>query len=210
MIHLTRMPNDVFDLIRSGFQISGKHGRLIYRTRGGKSHIYALRKPKKETKMAKISYATFVTGISGKSGNSVFFRSPSTAYGYLRNYVYPTLTATNTARGKEFANLTMQLKSMNPAALAEFKDYAKKFAKLPPVGSGGITARANNHVAVWILAVWNVKKANDPGVELDTITVNDLITLFECYDLASIINLGYLPAVDGYEEYDAALVVQTP
>ena len=160
--------------------------------------------------MAKISYATFVTGISGKSGNSVFFRSPSTAYGYLRNYVYPTLTATNTARGKEFANLTMQLKSMNPAALAEFKDYAKKFAKLPPVGSGGITARANNHVAVWILAVWNVKKANDPGVELDTITVNDLITLFECYDLASIINLGYLPAVDGYEEYDAALVVQTP
>lgn len=210
MIHLTRMPEDVWRLTRSGFQISGKLGGLIYRTRDGKSHIYALRKPKKETKMAKISYATFVTGISGKSGNSVFFRSPSTAYGYLRNYVYPTLTATNTARGKEFANLTLQLKTMNPAAVADFKDYAKKFAKLPPVGSGGITARANNHVAVWILAVWNLKKATGAGVELDTITVADIYTLFEWFSLAAIITQGYLPAVEGWEEYDTDLLPPTP
>ena len=160
--------------------------------------------------MAKISYATFVTGISGKSGNSVFFRSPSTAYGYLRNYVYPTLTATNTARGKEFANLTVQLKSMKPAAVADFKDYAKKFAKLPAVGSGGITARANNHVAVWILAVWNLKKAIGAGLELDTVTLADIYTLFEWFSLSAIISQGYLPAVDGWEEYTKDLVTTTP
>lgn len=210
MIHLTRMPEEVRSLVKCGFSLSGKHGRLIYRTRDGKSHIYGIRSPKKGEKMAKVSYATFVTGISGKSGNSVFFRSPSTAYGYLRNYVYPTLTATNTARGKEFANLTLQLKSMNPAAIADFKDYAKKFAKLAPVGSGGITARANNHVAVWILAVWNLKKATGAGLELDTVTLADIYTLFEWFSLADIITKGFLPAVDGWEEYDAELLVTTP
>lgn len=206
MIHLTRMPEDVFNLIRCGFQVSGKHGRLIYRTRGGKSHIYGLRSQKKGEKMAKVSYATFVTGISGRSGNSVFFRSPSTAYGYLRNYVYPTLTENNTDRGKEFANLTLQLRSMSSAALADFKAYAKKFAKLPPVGSGGITARANNHVAVWILAVWNLKKETGAGLELNSLTLNDLYSLFGFTKLKDIIDGGYLPAVEGYESYDATLI----
>lgn len=206
MIHLIRMPEEVRSLVKCGFQVSGKHGRLIYRTRGGKSHIYGLRSPKKGEKMAKVSYATFVTGISGKSGNSVFFRSPSTAYGYLRNYVYPTLTETNTARGKEFANLTLQLKSFSSAALDDLKAYAKKFSKLPTVGGSGLKARANNHVAVWILAVWNLKKEIGAGVELDTITVGDLSTLFGFTDLKAIITLGYLPTVDGWEEYDADII----
>lgn len=152
--------------------------------------------------MAKISYATFVTGISGKSGNSVFFRSPSTAYGYLRNYVYPTLTATNTARGKEFANMCFILKSVTTAGLADLKAYAKKFAKLPTVGGSSLKARANNHVAVWILALWNVRKENGTGIDLTSITVNDLVSLFGFTDLATIIEAGYLPAVDGYEAYN--------
>lgn len=205
MIQLTRMPEEVRSLVKCGFQVSGKHGRLIYRTRAGKTHIYGLRSPKKETKMAKVSYATFVTGISGKSGNSVFFRSPSTAYGYLRNYVYPTLTENNTDRGKEFANLCLALKTMSPAALADFIAYAKKFSKLPTVGGGGLKARANNHVAVWILAVWNLKKETGAGLELDSVTLNDLVSLFGFTKLKDIIDDGYLPAVDGYEEYDAPL-----
>lgn len=205
MIHLTRMPEEVRSLVKCGFSLSGKHGRLIYRTRAGKTHIYGLRSPKKGEKMAKVSYATFVTGISGRSGNSVFFRSPSTAYGYLRNYVYPTITETNTARGKEFANLTLQLRSMSSAGIDDLKAYAKKFAKLPTVGGDGLKARANNHVAVWILAVWNLKKETGAGLELDTVTLNDLSTLFCFTKLKDIIDLGYLPAVDGYEVYDALL-----
>lgn len=206
MIHLTRMPEEVRSLVKCGFSLSGKHGRLIYRTRAGKTHIYGLRSPKKETKMAKVSYATFVTGISGRSGNSVFFRSPSTAYGYMRNYVYPTLTETNTERGKEFANLTQQLRSISSAALDDFKAYAKKFAKLPTVGGDGLKARANNHVAVWILAVWNLKKETGEGLQLNTVTLNDLFSLFGFTKLKDIIDGGYLPAVEGYVSYDANLV----
>ena len=94
------------------------------------------------------------------------------------------------------------LKSVTTAGLADLKAYAKKFAKLQPVGSGGITARANNHVAVWILALWNVRKENGAGVDLTSITVNDLVSLFGLTDIAAIIEAGYLPAVDGYEAYN--------
>ena len=204
MIHLTRMPEEVRSLVKCGFSLSGKHGRLIYRTRGGKSHIYGLRSPKKGEKMAKVSYATFVTGISGRSGNTVFFRSPSTAFGYLRNYVYPTLTATNTTRGKEFQNMAVVLKSVSTAGIADLKAYAKKFAKLPTVGGSGLKARANNHVAVFILALWNLQKETGSGLDLSSVTLNDLITLFNFINLATIIKDGYLPVVDGYSEYNSA------
>lgn len=203
MIHLTRMPEEVRSLVKCGFSLSGKHGRLIYRTRDGKSHIYGLRSPKKGEKMAKVSYATFVTGISGRSGNSVFFRSPSTAYGYLRNYVYPTLTETNTTRGKEFQNIATVLKDISTGGIADLKAYAKKFAKLPTVGGSGLKARANNHVAVFVLALWNLQKQTGSGLDLSSVTLNDLTTLFNFTDVASIINDGLLPAVDGYTEYDS-------
>lgn len=204
MIHLTRMPEEVRSLVKCGFSLSGKHGRLIYRTRGGKSHIYGLRSPKKGEKVAKVSYATFVTGISGRSGNSVFFRSPSTSYGYLRNYVYPTLTENNADRGKEFANMALVLKNVSTAGLADLKAYAKKFAKLPTSGGDGLKARANNHVAVWILALWNLAKETGSGLDLTSITLNDLTTLFNFTSVAQIVTGGYLPAVDGYTEYDSA------
>ena len=155
--------------------------------------------------MAKVKYASFVTGISGKSGNTVFFRSPSTAYGYLRNYVYPTLTETNTTRGKEFANVCTVLKNVSTAGLADLKAYTKKFAKLPTVGGDGMKARANNHVAVWILALWNMQKAIGAGVDLTSITLNDLVTLFDFTSVASIVTGGYLPAVDGWEDLNSPL-----
>lgn len=151
--------------------------------------------------MAKISYASFVTGLSGKSGNSVFFRSPSQAFGYLRSYAYPSLTPQNELRGKEFKNLCYQLAQVSPLAIADLKAYAAKFAKLPPVGGGSLAARANNHVAVWILAVWNIAKAEPDSIDVGTVTLNDLTSLFGFVSVAEVVRLGYLPAVDGYEDY---------
>lgn len=206
MIHLIRMPPDISGLIRSGFSVSGKHGRLIYRTRDGKSHIYAIRSPKKEEKMAKIKYANFVTGLSGKSGSNVFYRSSSPMFGYLRDYVKPIYTDTNELRGKEFGNLGVQYKQLSSAAKEDFRAYARKYSKLPKSGSEDLTVRANNGMACFVAMMWSLKRSDPEVIQLEAITLTDMTTLFMLTSVKAAINEGHLPAVDGYEAYDADFV----
>lgn len=202
MIHLTRMPSEVLNLTRSGFTLSGKHGSLIYRTRDQKTHIYGLREPKRSKEMAKIKYASFVAGLSGKSGASVFFRSNSTGFGYLRAFTYPKLTEINALRGTEFKNLTEQLKFVTTAGIADLKEYAAKYRNLPQVGAGDLSTRANNHVAIWIMAIHNCHKDNALSLDVSTVTLSDLVTLFDFDSVAAAITHGWLPAVPGWEELD--------
>ena len=95
------------------------------------------------------------------------------------------------------------LKDVDPAGIADLKAYAKKYAKLPTVGGDGLKARANNHVAVWILALWNLAKETGSGLDLTSVTLNDLVTLFNFTSVADIVTAGYLPAVDGWETLDS-------
>lgn len=152
--------------------------------------------------MAKIKYASFVAGLSGKSGSSVFFRSSNTGFGYLRAFTYPKLTTVNELRGAEFKNLLVQLKLVSGAGIGDLKEYAAKYRKLPQVGEGELSARANNHVAIWIMAVHNCAKANNISLDLPTVTLADLISLFDFTDVASLVNHGWLPAVPGWEDLD--------
>ena len=206
MIHLIRMPPEVIDLKRSGFQLSGKVGRLIYRTRNKKTHIYAIREPKGGNQMAKIKYASFVTGLSGKSGTTVFYRSTSPAFGYMRNHVTPTYTDTNEQRGKEFANLGVEFRKLSAAAKTDFQDYARKYRLLPASGSGEIAVRANNGMACFIKMMWNIRKVNGESVVLSSIVLSDITTVFLTDSVKAAIDNGYLPAVDGYEQFDADFI----
>ena len=153
--------------------------------------------------MAKIKYASFVAGLSGKSGSSVFFRSSNTGFGYLRAFTYPKITANNNLRGAEFKNLTEQLKAVSAAGIADLKAYTAKYCKLPMVGEGDFSVRANNHVAIWIMAVHNCAKANSASMTADTVTLSDLKSLFVFTDVAALVDQGLLPAVPGWEQLTA-------
>ena len=155
--------------------------------------------------MAKIKYASFVAGLSGKSGSSVFFRSSNTGFGYLRAFTYPKITEVNNLRGAEFKNLTEQVKFVAPAGIADLKAYTAKYRKLPMVGEGDLSARANNYVAVWIMAVHNCAKEYPESMTADTVTIGDLRSLFSFADVATLVNEGWLPAVPGYENLTAEL-----
>lgn len=152
--------------------------------------------------MAKIKYASFVAGLSGKSGSSVFFRSSNTGFGYLRAFTYPKLTTNNELRGAEFKNLLGVLKNVSVIAMADLREYAAKYRKLPLVGEGDLSARANNHVAIWIMAIHNCAKDNVASLDLTTVTLNDLMSLFDFTDVASLVTSGWLPAVPGWEVLD--------
>lgn len=155
--------------------------------------------------MAKIKYASFVAGLSGKSGSTVFFRSSNIGFGYMRAFTYPKITDENHLRGAEFKNLTEQLKNVSAAGIADLKAYTAKYTKLPQVGEGDLSERANNHVAVWIMAVHNCAKEFSASMTVDTVTISDLRSLFSFTDVANLVDHGWLPAVTGYEDLTAEL-----
>ena len=146
--------------------------------------------------MAKIKYASFVAGLAGKSGSSVFFRSPSSGFGYMRTLVQPTYTTTNEDRGEEMKNIAIQYHAMLAPAKANFVTYASKYKNLPPEG-GDLSARANNAMACFVLMLWNIKKSNPVSVDLKTLTIDDVLCLFATNVATAVMN-GYLPSVPGY------------
>lgn len=146
--------------------------------------------------MAKIKYASFVAGLAGKSGSSVFFRSPSSGFGYMRTLVQPAYTSTNKDRGEEMNNIAIQYHAMLAPAKANFVTYASKYKNLPPEG-GDLSARANNAMACFVLMLWNIKKSSPTSVDLKTLTIRDVNDLFAVH-IAESVEAGYLPSVPGY------------
>ena len=153
--------------------------------------------------MAKIKYASFLTGLAGKSGSSVFFRSPSSGFGYMRTLVQPAYTTTNQDRGEEMNNIAVQYHKMTPGAKANFVIYASKYKNLPPEG-GDLSARANNAMACFVLMLWNIKKSNPVSVDLKTLTIEDVLCHFATNVATAVMN-GYLPSVPGYEALNSPL-----
>ena len=151
--------------------------------------------------MAKIKYASFITGLSGKSGSNVFYRSQSSAFGYMSNHVQPVYTDTNEQRGKEFENLGVQYRKINTGGKEDLRNYAQKYSKLPASGDD-ISVRANNGMAVFIKMCWRIKKTSEPeAVQLNSLDLSDITTLYNINGVADAVDAGYLPAVPGYEEY---------
>lgn len=151
--------------------------------------------------MAKIKYASFVAGLAGKSGSSVFFRSPSTGFGYMRALVQPTYTQTNEDRGEEMKNIAIQYHAMLAPAKANFVTYASKYKNLPPEG-GDLSARANNAMACFVLMLWNIKKCDPDSVDLKTLTIGDVTGLYVT-NIAEAVEAGFLPSVPGYADLNS-------
>lgn len=151
--------------------------------------------------MAKIKYASFVAGLSGKSGSSVFFRSPSSGFGYMRALVQPAYTTTNQDRGEEMNNIAVQYHAMLAPAKANFVTYASKYKNLPPEG-GDLSARANNAMACFVLMMWNIKKSEPISVDLKSLTIADVTGLF-VNNIAEAVEAGYLPSVPGYADLNS-------
>ena len=147
--------------------------------------------------MAKIKYASFVAGLAGKSGSSVFFRSNSQGFGYMRALVQPSYTTTNQVRGEELNNLAVQYHTLPELVKKQFQTYASKYKDLPGTG-GDLAARANNSMAVLVKLFWSIKKTDPIAVDLKTITFAD-IQLYNAYSIATAVQAGHLPAVPGYE-----------
>ena len=147
--------------------------------------------------MARIVYATFINGIAGKSGTVVFYRSRQPIFGYMREYVRPKYTAQNEIMGDIMKNLRQIWRSCSEGYKEDMKIYAIKYSHIP-IDNNDLRERTRNPFAIFIKMLWNFQEANSESIGLDSLTYNDIKTLFtEITTVSGAVGSGYLPAVSG-------------
>lgn len=189
----------VNNLINQGLTITGVIGGQCFRRRNGRSHLYKIVNKvdtkKGGHKMASVKYATFLTGIKGKQGGIVYYRTTSSTVGRIREYVVPRYTDQNAIMGKALANISNIWADSSAEYKADMTTYARKFANLPPYPDE-MRLRANNPTATFNLMMWNFQKANEATIDLATLSLGDIQSLFpELTSVAQAIEAGYLPNV---------------
>lgn len=152
--------------------------------------------------MAKIFYPATVGGIIGTVNGGVYYRSNSTKFGYLRSWKYPRLTANNTEKGLWMKNARGFWQNAAALYRADFTAYGQLYQNLPYSGEP-YRSRTASGFAIFFkaLTAW----AESMGtVDLATLTQEDFaLGALTMETLADCVTNGYLPVVDGWEDFDA-------
>lgn len=152
--------------------------------------------------MAKLIFAAFAAGLSGKSGANVFYSARSNRFGYLRGYVYPTLTPNNSLRGQDAKDIKALFVKIHEAGREQLNDYVALYKDLTPVG-GGFKKNANSPYMVFSKAMWAWKNTDPAHVTFDGLGFDDYASMTEePMSIASLVRNNFLPAVEGWEALD--------
>jgi hypothetical protein len=113
-----------------------------------------------------------------------------------RKWVMPRLTDNNTLMGDIAKNLAAIYAECSANYKADLKSYAYLYGKaLSPKDK-----LAPNGYSVFIKMMFAFAEANGASITLDTITFNDIQSLFsDITSVALAIESGYLPAISGAE-----------
>lgn len=146
----------------------------------------------------KVIHSAITDGLSGTTGNSVLMRSRSAKFSYLRTWAQPARTQQNDDIGKTAKNIAKFVEEMNPLAIEELKQYAKKYKHIPHYGDK-YKERAGNWFAVWTLFIYNFAETMELQQELYDIDIGSTIEASDANSIKNACELNLLPKVDGWE-----------
>ena len=149
----------------------------------------------------KIIHSAITDGLSGTAGTSTFMRSRSSKFSYRREWAQPARTQQNDDIGKTAKNIAKFVEEMNPLAITELKEYAKKYKHIPHYGDK-YKERAGNWFAVWTLFLYNFMDSVEIQRELYDMNIKEEIEASEANSIKNACELNLLPKVDGYEEME--------
>jgi hypothetical protein len=117
-----------------------------------------------------------------------------------RKWVMPILTANNTLMGDIGKNLADIYAQCSANYKADLKTYAELYGKQKSPKD----RLAPNAFSIFIKMMWAFADANEASVTLDTITFNDIQSLFpDITSVALSIESGYLPNLNGSDSLTA-------
>lgn len=148
----------------------------------------------------KAKYSSLVSGLAGVSGSNVFFRANSSAFGYIRNYTYPTITAHNNLMGANMKGIKGLWVTGLTAAKADLTEYAALYKNLEQVGDD-LSVRTGSPFAIMVKIAYGLQALKPNDIDLDTFVWGDFANLFPALTpcIAQFVSQGILPAVEGWE-----------
>lgn len=149
----------------------------------------------------KVIHSAITDGLSGTAGTSVFMRSRSSKFSYRREWAQPARTEQNDKIGKIAKNIAKQVDQMNPLAITQLKQYAKKYKDIPNFGDK-YKERAGNWFAIWTLFLYNFEKNIRPGMDLENDDFTEYIEGSEVKSIKEACEFNILPKVDGWENLE--------
>lgn len=146
----------------------------------------------------KIIHSAITDGLSGTAGTSTFMRSRSSKFSYRREWAQPARTQQNEKIGKAAKNIAIQVTEMNPLAITQLKEYAKKYRNIPHYGDK-YKERAGNWFAIWTLFLYNFKNNIASQMDLENGSFAEYIQVSESNSIKEACETNMLPKVDGWE-----------
>lgn len=146
----------------------------------------------------KIIHSAITDGLSGTAGTSTFMRSRSSKFSYRREWAQPARTQQNDDIGKTAKKIASFVEKMNPLAIQQLKEYAKKYKHIPQYGDR-LRERAGNWFAVWTLFLYNYADMMAFPDELYEMNIEAEIGQSDANSIKNACELNLLPKVDGWE-----------
>lgn len=153
----------------------------------------------------KVSFKYGIAYFSGTVDQAVYAPTAKKLGSYMRKYVIPRYTANNEEMGKVLKNIRSIWADVTSAYKAELKLYAAQhFVQLTPENDAW--ARPLSNFSWFIRLLWILKEENSGVIDLKTLTLNDIKTLWpEINSVANACENGFLPIVTGCEDWDTEM-----
>lgn len=149
--------------------------------------------------MAKVWYKFGIGAISGTLADGVNMPAKSKLVGYIRRWVYPTLTANNTLFGQKGRNLGACFNNCASGFKDDFSIYAERYAA---------ENNRNDHFNVnyspmgWFVKGMYAWEESDPThVDLTAVTPADMFSLdCDMLTVSRAIGAGFIPSISDYSD----------
>ena len=147
----------------------------------------------------KVVFKYAVGSYSGTLDLAVFYPTKNGNASYMRKWVKPKETSQNTVIATATRNLAAIYEACSAGYRANLATYTSQYNT--EKNDGTPFWRPKTSFNIFIMMMYKFAEINGQGVDLTSITLNDLDSLFtEVTSISTAVNAGYLPSVTGAED----------
>lgn len=153
----------------------------------------------------KVRFNHGIASFAGKLNESVFWPTPKGNGSFMRKHFIPRETDQSAFMAAVATNLSSIWKNISEAFKTDCTTYGQLSFTYTSGSNNPFITKLSGY-AVFIKMMWTFAAANSASVTLDTITYNDIQSLFsDLTSIASAIESGYLPNVPGGDALTATM-----
>lgn len=144
----------------------------------------------------KVTFKYGIGSFSGTVENATYWATARKTASIMRRWVMPTATDQNTELGTIATNLASIWAQVTPEYIGDMKTYCRKYFSENTNPEDPFASRTSTY-AMWVKMMYAFGKANDGTVDLKTITMSDIKSLYEneLENISAQITEGYLSNV---------------